>query len=91
VVKPEEIVPTDCKWVFTVKRNTNGTIKPKVRLVVKGFTQKYGKDFHATYTPVTKSTTIRILLNIAAQMGYNVENWDVQQHFSMHQLKKSFI
>jgi len=42
-----------CKWVFTVKYNSDGSVERyKAMLVAKGFTQTYGMDYLA-------STTIR--------------------------------
>ena len=44
-----------CKWVFKLKRNSDGSInKYKARLVAKGFHQQYGIDFEETFYPVVK-------------------------------------
>lgn len=53
----------------------DGTLdKYKARLVAQGFTQIERLDFHDTFAPVAKMTTIRCLLSIAA-----VQNWQVHQ------------
>ncbi|CAI7803621.1 unnamed protein product [Closterium sp. NIES-53] len=55
------------KWVFRVKTKADGTIdKFKARWVVRGFDQEHGRDFTETFTPVSRHTSLRILLAIAA-------------------------
>jgi len=55
--------PVGCKWVYTVKYKTDGSIKGyKVRLVVKGYTQTYGIDYQETFVPMAKMNSIRVLL-----------------------------
>ena len=52
-----------CKWVFQFKHNSDGSVnKYKTRLVAKGFYQVLGFDFHDTYSPVIKPTTIWVVL-----------------------------
>ena len=39
-----------CKWVFCLKRDVAGNIERlKVRLTCRGFTQREGRDFGATW------------------------------------------
>ncbi|KAA3487752.1 pleiotropic drug resistance protein 3-like [Gossypium australe] len=43
------------QWVFRAKHNADGTLnKLKARLVVKGFSQKYGIDYFETFAPRLK-------------------------------------
>jgi hypothetical protein len=57
-------------WVFKKKIRPDGTIdKCKARLVAKGYTQKEGEDFFDTYLPITRLTTIYVLLSLAASHG----------------------
>ena len=59
VKRPENRKIVQCKWVFKVKRNSDGTVERfKARLVAKGFTQKPGIDYFETYAPVATFPTV---------------------------------
>ena len=66
VPRPPDKEGLGTKWVFKIKLNLDGTLnKYKSRLVVKGYAQQHGINFHATFTPVARFDTIRFLLAIA--------------------------
>jgi len=72
----------DSKWVFKIKRGPNGEIdKYKARLVAKGYTQIEGLNYTDMFAPVTKFTTIRSLLALAAQHDLEVHQIDVKAAF----------
>ena len=55
VVLPRGKALVGCKWVFTVKFKSDGSLDQyKARLVAKGFTQTYGIDYQGTSAPVAK-------------------------------------
>ncbi|CAI7793933.1 unnamed protein product [Closterium sp. NIES-54] len=70
------------KWVFRIKTNSDGTIERfKARWVVRGFDQEYGRDFTETFAPVTRHTSLRILLAIAASRRRPLRQIDVANAF----------
>lgn len=69
------------KWVFRTKRRPDGTPLFKSRLTAKGFLQKQGVDYFETYAPTAKQVTGRLLLHLAAVLGYHAHVMDVDQAF----------
>ena len=55
--------------------------KYKARFVAKGFSQKEGVDYNGTYSPTARLTTIRVLLNLAAQYEVCPKQLDIKTAF----------
>jgi hypothetical protein len=56
----------DSRWVYKVKWKPDGSVdRFKARLMAKGFKQHHSVDYDDTYSPMIKSTTIRVVLSLA--------------------------
>ena len=87
-----------CKWRVLslpcpmVKRKADGSIeKFKARLVADGNTQKYGVDFDRVFATVVKTSTIRLVLVIAAQRDYNLTSTDIRQAYMQAELNEDIF
>ena len=68
--------------MLNVKRLKDGSVdKFKARLVADGNTQKYGVDFDRIFSTVVKTSTIRLVLVVAAARDYNLSQIDTRQAY----------
>ncbi|SGZ29175.1 BQ5605_C055g12640 [Microbotryum silenes-dioicae] len=76
-------------WVYNIKCNANGkSIHFKARLVAQGFAQRPGIDYHDTYAPVARSSTILFLIALAAAQGLHLEQFDFDCAFLNGKMSK---
>lgn len=66
-----------CKWIFTIKYMVT-LERYKVRLVVKRYTQTYGFDYLDTYALVAKMNIVRVLLPLATNLNWPLQQFDVK-------------
>ncbi|GAA5883863.1 hypothetical protein JCM1840_003286 [Sporobolomyces johnsonii] len=60
----------------------------KVRLVAQGYNQHPGLNFRETFAPVTKFTSIRVLLALAAQQRMHIQQADIDKVYLHADLDK---
>ena len=71
-----------CKWVFTVKYKSDGSVdRYKARLVARGFTQVYGVDYAETFSPVARFNSIRVILSLVVNQSWQLCQRDVKNAF----------
>ncbi|KAK7245636.1 hypothetical protein RIF29_40484 [Crotalaria pallida] len=71
-----------CKWVYSVKLHSDGTLdRYKARVVAFGNQEEYGINYEETYAPVAKMTTVRTIIAIAASQGWPLHQLDVKNAF----------
>lgn len=81
--------PIGLRWVYKVKKDPSGAVvKHKARLVAKGFVQKKGIDFEEAFAPVARMETVRLLVALAAQEGWEVHHMDVKSAFLNGELQE---
>jgi len=78
---PDGMKQIGCKWDFLVKTNPDGTQRFKARLAIKGYEQVPWIDFGATFAPVAKLVSLRLLVALSALNGWEMHHMDVPTAF----------
>jgi len=72
----------NCKWVYKVKYNSDGSMEQyKARLVIRGDQQIEGFDYGEIFGPVAKMTSVRCFLTVVAAKGWDLHQMDVHNVF----------
>jgi len=66
------------RWVYTVKENPDGLKTYKARYVAKGYSQVKDVDYQETFSPTANFTSIRAVMQLAAQHDLILHQMDVK-------------
>ena len=70
------------KWVRNWKTDDRGdVIKPKFRMVARGFGQIHNVDFPETFAPTPSAASVKIDVAVANEKGWLMWHLDVKQAF----------
>jgi hypothetical protein len=75
-----------CKWAFDVKKKDGKIERYKARLVAKGFLQRQGLDYTDTFAPTPALASLRLVISLALQRGFQVHHMDVKTAFLVPEL-----
>jgi hypothetical protein len=61
------------RWLYKIKHATYGSLeKYKAIFVACGFSQKKGVDYEETFAPITRYSSICVVISIAFEMGWSI-------------------
>ena len=82
VPRPENKSVVSSHWLYKVKQAADDSVeKHKARFVARGFSQVEGIDYDETFALVERYLSIRSMLALSAQMGWNIHQMDVKIAF----------
>jgi hypothetical protein len=82
VPRPEGKSVVTSRWLYKLKHAVDGSIeKYKAHFVAWGFSQVEGVDYDETFALVARYTSIRVVISIAAEMGWKIHQMDVKTAF----------
>lgn len=68
-----------CKWVYKMKRNSNGFVRHyKANMVAKRYTQTYGINFDEKFNPISKMETMRVVISMVTTKIWELQQIDVK-------------
>jgi len=76
---PDGRTETKGKWVYTIKQGKQDSeVTYKAHYVARGYSQVHGVDYDETFSPTTRFTTIRMLLQKAVNESLHLHQMDVK-------------
>ena len=75
---PEDWKTVGGRWVYSIKCDIDGHDQYKARFVAKGYSQRAGIDYGETFSPTANLTSIRVVMQKAAQDNLILHQMDVK-------------
>ena len=73
VPRPKNRSIVGSRGIYKIKYAADGSVKNfKARFVAKGYAQKEGIDYEGSFAPITIYTSIRSVIFIVAQVGWEI-------------------
>ena len=66
------------RWVYSIKEGGDGCEQYKARFVAKGYSQREGIDYGETFSPTANMTSVRVVMQKAAQENLVLHQMDVK-------------
>ena len=80
------------KWVRNRKADDRGNvIKPKSRMVARGFGQIHNVDFSETFAPTPSAASVKIDVAVANEKGWLLRHLDIKQAFIQAHLDEAVL
>lgn len=76
------------RWVLEFKEDNKGGSAFKARLVAQGFSQIPGVDYGATFAPVLKTASLRLIAALACKNDWELHSFDATRAFLWGVLKE---
>jgi hypothetical protein len=82
VPRPQGKSVVTSKWIYKIKHVADGSVeKFKARFVARGFSQKEGIDYDEIFAPVSRYTSIKIIISLASIFDWKFHQMDVKTAF----------
>lgn len=79
---PEGRKAVGSKWVFKIKRNSDGSVERyKARVVAQGFSQNPGVDYSEVFAPTFRMASLRTIIALSAIKNYHIHSIDISSAF----------
>ena len=89
VPRPQGKSIVTSKWIYKIKHAADGSVeKFKAIFVARGFSQKEGIDYDQIFAPISRYTSIKIIISLASVFNWKLHQMDVKTAFINGEVEK---